>query len=71
MPPKRGLMFRLGQFVGGIARGVTAPVERPRAQVVAHEVEQQTRREGDKVVTLRRTTIEEVEVRPTAPGGEP
>lgn len=70
--PKRSLMFRLGQFVGGVARGVTAPLEqRPRSQVVRRDVQQQTRQEGDTTVTLRRTTIEEVEVRPHAPGGTP
>ncbi len=70
--PKRSLMFRLGQFVGGVGRGVTAPLDRkPGAQVVRHQVEQRTEQQGDTTVTLRRTTIEEVEVRPNAPGGRP
>lgn len=73
--PSGGLMFRLGQFVGGIARGVTAPIsgpiDKPRSKVVSRQVEQETRDEGEQVVTLRRTTIEEVEVRPSAPGGRP
>lgn len=65
-------MFKLGQFVGGIARGVTAPIqgqgEKPRSKVVSRQVEQETRQEGEQVVTLRRTTIEEVEVRPSGQG---
>lgn len=74
---KRSMMFRLGQFVGGVARGVTAPVDgktqkdKTQKKVLRHDVQEQTRLEPDGTVTLRRTTIEEVEVRQTPKPPEP
>ena len=65
--PRRSLMFRLGQFFGHVARGATgsiAPGESRR--VLRHDVEEQTSKADGATVTLRRTTIEEVEVRPDA-----
>lgn len=68
---KGGLMFRLGQFVGGITRGVTTPIDKPRRQTIRTSVEQHTTRQADATVTLRRTTIEEIEVRSHAPRDTP
>ena len=60
------MMFRLGRFVGNVAKGITTPVG--QRTVVRHDVEEQrAEREGQEVV-LRRTTIEEVEVRPARSG---
>lgn len=62
---RNSLWFRLGQFVGGVARGVKTPIEpAPRSRVVRHDVEEQTVRDKGAAITLRRTTIEEIEVRP-------
>lgn len=55
---KKPLMRCLGEFFGNIARGVkTDPAEGERHEVARH-VEEKT--EGD--VTLRRTTIDEIEI---------
>lgn len=56
------MMFRLGQFVGSVAKGVTAPVG--QRTVVRHDVEEQRGERDGQEIVLRRTTIEEVEVRP-------
>jgi len=51
-------MRNLGEFVGHIVKGAkTDPAKRKR--VVRHDTEQEQR--GD--ITLRRTTIEEIEIR--------
>ncbi|MCC6661439.1 MAG: hypothetical protein IT437_11195 [Phycisphaerales bacterium] len=60
-------MRSLGEFFGHIARGVKQPVG-PRVSGVRREVEERQLPGG---VTVRRTTIEEVEVRPAAPGSNP
>lgn len=52
----KSLARNLGQFFGFIFRSAKADVE-PRKQVLRRDVEEQ--RQGN--VTLRRTTIEEVE----------
>lgn len=64
--PKKSLMRSLGEFVGHIARGVKTPVA-PRPQVVRHQVQEETRDTPQGKVTLRRTTIEEIELPPTPP----
>lgn len=59
------LMHNLGQFFGHIAKGVKTDPAKPttRKQEVRREVEerQETAPDGRKV-TVRRTTIEEVEI---------
>jgi hypothetical protein len=55
-PSHKPLMRSLGEFFGHIVKAVRAD---PGRKVVRHEVEEEQR--GD--LTLRRTTIEEVEVR--------
>lgn len=51
----------LGEFVGHIVHGVKADVELTR-HVTRHEIEEETREVGNQKVTLRRTTIEEIEI---------
>jgi hypothetical protein len=62
----KSLMRSLGEFVGHIVRGVKAPVEPtpPERRQVNRTVEEETRDTPNGKVTLRRTTIEEVEFRP-------
>lgn len=71
--PRKSLMRSLGEFVGHIWRGATAPVEgdkRPddaaRSQRLRVEIEQEQRSSPQGPVVLRRTTIEEIEL----PSGE-
>ena len=53
----------LGEFFGNIAKGVkTKPGEDPERVEVNRTVEETTNEQG---VTLRRTTIDEVEVHPS------
>ncbi len=61
---QKPLMRCLGEFFGNIAKGVkTDPAEGKRREVARH-VEETT--EGD--VTLRRTTIDEIEIHPKDEG---
>lgn len=64
-------MRSLGEFFGHVARGFTAPVKPGERRVVGHEVREQTARTPDGTVTLRRTTVEEVEIRRDPPGPAP
>jgi hypothetical protein len=57
-------MRSLGEFVGHIVRGVKTPAEGADAQVLKHEVEEETRDTPAGRVTLRRTTIEEIRIEP-------
>ena len=63
-PHNKSIMRSLGEFVGHIVRGVKEPVgDKPK--VVRKEVEEREGApgpNGEKVI-LRRTTIDEVEVR--------
>lgn len=59
--PKKSIMRSLGEFVGHIAKGVRSDVEKDR-KVVRREVEEETRDTESGRVTIRRTTIEEVEI---------
>ena len=65
---KKGLMRNLGEFFGHIAHGVKTPVG-PQRTVVRTEVNEETRQTPTGPVVLRRTVIEEVEVRPNTPSG--
>jgi hypothetical protein len=53
----KSLMRNLGEFVGHIVRGVRRDPAR-RTHVVRKDVQEQQRDDG---ITLRRTTIEEIE----------
>ncbi len=54
---KKTLMRCLGEFTGYIAKGLSAKVDTPPTTEISRSVEETTR--GD--VTLRRTTIEEIQ----------
>jgi hypothetical protein len=56
-PPKKPLMRSLGEFFGHIFHGIRTD---PSKKTIRREVEQHQREDG---VILRRTTIEEVEIR--------
>jgi hypothetical protein len=56
--PKKTLARSLGEFFGHIAKGVKTD---PSKKVLRKEVEEE-QRDG---ITLRRTTIEEIELRPS------
>ena len=53
------LMRSLGEFFGHIIRGIRTDPAKPRTTVVKKEIKEEDR--GD--VILRRTTIEEIEVK--------
>lgn len=68
-PSRRSTMYNLGSFVRHLVRGFTEDVG-PQRRVVRHEVQEQVREgEGGGRVTLRRTTIDEVEIDPGTGGG--
>lgn len=73
MPKRPSIMRSLGQFVGHIARGVKADAEAGggRRIEVRRETQEETRDApaelGGGKMTVRRTTIEEIEIRPTEP----
>ncbi|MHC4976530.1 MAG: hypothetical protein ACYTF7_07975 [Planctomycetota bacterium] len=59
---KRSLMHNLGSFFGHIARGITTPVDRQSKVEVRRETEERASLDPQgQDVTLRRTTIEEIE----------
>jgi hypothetical protein len=60
----KSIMHSLGAFFGHIVRGVKTPGDGAQKREVRREVETQTRQTPEGHVTLRRTTIEEIEVRP-------
>lgn len=55
----KSIMRNLGEFVGHIVRGVKSKPDRRNRREIRRDVEKEQR--GD--VTLRRTTIEEIEYR--------
>jgi len=59
--PRKPLMRCLGEFFGNIAQGIrTNPDEASTRQEVSRTVEERV--DGD--MTLRRTTIDEIEIHP-------
>lgn len=71
-PQADSLMRNLGSFFGHIWAGVKATPDAPAPplrQTVAHSVEEQHQPapDGQSHLTLRRTTIDEIIVRPTPP----
>lgn len=67
-PHKKPLMRALGEFFGHISRGVKTPLK-PQGdpQVLRHEVQEESRDTPQGKVVLRRTTIEEIELRTPPP----
>ncbi|MEO0631300.1 MAG: hypothetical protein AAFY46_11360 [Planctomycetota bacterium] len=55
-------MRSLGRFVGEIGKAVKGDPAAPKAVEVSRTTETETRDTADGTVTLRRTTIEEVEL---------
>ncbi len=72
-PPSKPLLRSLGEFWGHVWSGATRKVDEPARKVeVRREVEEATGRIDElpgAEVTLRRTTIEEIEVRPERDSG--
>jgi len=61
-PPTKSLARSLGEFFGHIWKGVKSDPG-PQRTVVRHDVEEERNTTPEGQVTLRRTTIEEVEIR--------
>lgn len=73
-PSDNSVPHALGQFVGHIWRGLRADTASSRAREVGrHTEEQETLDAAGQRVTLRRTTIDEIEIRPNnaTPGDGP
>lgn len=72
--PRRSLLYNLGAFFGNIARTVKSDDESPertRRQVLRTDVQEEVRDTPQGKVTLRRTTVEEIEVQPPPPPPTP
>lgn len=65
----KSLMRSLGEFVGHIVKGVRTPVARGDTEriEVRRDVQEQQVKDPRGTLTLRRTTIEEIEIK----GDEP
>lgn len=63
---RKGLMRSLGEFVGHIGRAIRSDPAREKSEV-RRETEVEERRGEEGRVILRRTTIEEMEVRKERP----
>lgn len=60
-PQDKSVMRSLGEFFGHVWKGVTTD---PHKTVVAKKVQEHTSQTPKGAVTLRRTTIDEVEIHP-------
>ena len=71
MGERKSLMRSFGEFVGHITHAVRKPVPGGERREIRREVETEDRDTPQGKVTLRRTTIEEIEVEPddSAPRG--
>ena len=67
MASRKTLMRSIGEFVGHIAHAVKTPAPKGEKREVRREVEIEDRETAQGKVTLRRTTIEEIEVQPDEP----
>ena len=63
-------MRAFGLVAGDLWSAVTGKPRKPEKTVLRREVEEQTRDTPDGKVVLRRTTIEEVEIKRDDPGGD-
>lgn len=61
-PPTKSLARSLGEFFGHILHGVKSDPAADR-KVIRQKVEEETTPTAEGQITLRRTTIEEVEIR--------
>ena len=64
MPKRKSIMRSLGEFFGHIASAAKTPVSPNERREVRREVQTEQRTTPEGKVTLRRTTIEEIEVEP-------
>ncbi len=66
---KKPLPRALGSFFGHIWKGLTGPTDQPtQKREIRREVDEEVRDTPRGRVTVRRTTIEEIEVEPTDGG---
>ena len=66
--PKPSIMHSLGAFFGHVWKGVKTDPSKPEApKATRTTVEEEVRETSHGKVVLRRTTIEEVELRPDPP----
>lgn len=63
MPPKKPIIRSLGEFFGHIARGFKTPID-PNRKVIREHVEEKSLDTPEGPLTLRRRTIDEVELPP-------
>jgi hypothetical protein len=63
-PRNNSLMRNLGAFVGNIWRGVATPATGAHKAEIRRDVEEETKETQDATLVVRRTTIEELEVKP-------
>ena len=72
-PSDNSLPHALGQFLGHIWRGVRADTSSKAREVARQTEEHETLDADGRRITLRRTTIDEIEIRPNndAPGDGP
>ncbi len=64
----KSLMRSIGEFFGHIVHGIKHDPTKA-SRVVRHDVEEKSGETPDAQYTMRRTTIEEIEVRPKQPPG--
>jgi hypothetical protein len=65
-PKNKSIMRSLGEFCGHVWKGVTSDPSKGGSQkrVVRHDVEERDASDEQNRITLRKTTIEEVEIEP-------
>ena len=68
--PNNSLAHSLGQFVGHIWKGARADVAREKREVGRKTEETSTTDAQGRSVTLRRTTIDEIEIHAEKPDAE-
>lgn len=66
MPAKKPIIRSLGEFFGHIARGIKTPVD-PKRKVIREHIEEKSVETPEGPLTLRRRTIDEVELPPRKP----
>lgn len=67
MPPRKPIPLArsLGRFVGHIKSAISSDVA-PQRQVLRHQTDEEQRDTPQGPITLRRTTIEEIELPPSS-----
>lgn len=65
-PPKKTIARSLGEFFGHIVKGAKTRIDKDGDEVIREEISRTVEEEEHDGITLRRTTIEEVEIRKKA-----